>query len=333
MRNKFALLMTLPTLSACSSPYVYEKEIASFGSSVTTVSTAITQGLADIEQDQSAADLAIVVAGRTGINVSTNCSTPARAANDPCRLLPYGTQPVRLVAADFDEQKLRRDLGLLKAYAQGLAAVANAQDRKDYDAAAAQLASSVGALASSIPSGPTAAAGVVLPAVIKFTTFTIGESLDQARFDTLKSALNAVGTPAKGADRSPIQVVADDFVAKALKYITRARIELLFAQLNARKERINTDLARLSPSRISIERYDTPVTNLEALTATLNSVRSIDPSAVANSMVKAHNDLRDAVNDPNTQYATLLKSITDFADQAEGLAKAFASKSTPASKS
>lgn len=127
VRSKFALLMMLAALGACSSPYIYEKEIASFGSSVTTVSTAITQGLADIEQDQTAADLATVVAGRTGINVSTNCRTPAGAGYDPCRLLPYGAQPIRLVTADFDEKKLRRDLGLLKAYAQGLAAVANAK--------------------------------------------------------------------------------------------------------------------------------------------------------------------------------------------------------------
>jgi hypothetical protein len=329
MRTSLALVAAA-ALSACASPYVYQKEVTSFSSSVTTVAGAVTQSLADIGQDQEGADLAVIVAGRTGIDISPNCGSPIAISPGACRLLPHGGQAGRLVRADFPEQKLRQDFGVLKAYAEGLAGVANAQDRKDYDAAASQLSSSVGALASTLTAaGPAgAAAAIALPAIVKFTTWTIGESLDQARFDTLKSALNAVGNPPNGSRESPIQIFADEVITKSLTAIQSARIELLNRQLNARTDRINTDLARVGPTRVSVERYDTPVTELEPLTATLNSVRAVDPAAVAASLVKAHDELVKAVNDPKTQYASLVTSIIDFAEKADALGKALASKPT-----
>jgi hypothetical protein len=332
MKRSLALSVAAVALSACASPYTYQKEITSFSSSATTVSAAVTQGLADIDQDQGAADLAVVVAGRTGIDFSPNCGSANTVSPGPCRLLAHGAPAGHLVSAEFPEQRLRQDLGVLKAYGEGLAAITNAQDRKDYDAAASQLSSSIGALASTLAAtGPAgAAAATALPALVKFTTWTIGESLDQARFDTLKSALNAVGTPAPGARESPIQIFAAEVIAKGLTAIQSARIELLYRELNARADRINTDLARVGPTRFSVERYDTPVTELEPLLATLNSVRAVDPAAVAASLVKAHDELVKAVNDPKTQYASLVTSINDFAENADALAKALASHSANA---
>jgi hypothetical protein len=332
MRTRLALLIAAAALSACASPYIYQKEVTSFSSSVTTVAGAVTQGLANIDQDQEGADLAAIVAGRTGVDISPDCGSSTVVSPGACRLLPHGVQPSSLVRADFPEKKLRQDLGVLNAYAEGLAAVTNAQDRKDYDAAASQLASSVGALASTLgatsPAG--AAAATALPVVVKFTAWTIGESLDQARFDTLKSALNAVGNPASGSSKSPIQIFADEVITKSLTAIQSARIELLNRQINARTDRINTDLARIGPSRVSVERYDTPVTELVPTTATLNSVRAVDPAAVAASLVKAHDELVKVVNDPKTQYASLVDSIIAFAEQADAVRQAFASKPTSA---
>lgn len=322
------LLIAAAALSGCSSPFVNQKDITSFSSSTTTVADAVTQGLTNIDQDQDSADLAAIVAGRTGVDISPVCGSPINVSPGPCKLLPHGLPSSRPIRADFPEKKLRQDLGILKAYADGLAAVTNAQDRKDYDAAASQLAASVGALASTLgtfsPVG--AAAAAALPAVVKFTTWTIGENLEQARFDTLKSALNAVGTPAPGTTRSPIQIFADEVTTKALTAIQSARIELLNRQINSRGDRINSDLALFGPSQISIERYDTPMTALASTKTTLNTVRTVDPASVSGSMVKAHDELVKAVNDPTTQYPSLLNSITAFADQADAVRQAFGPK-------
>src|SRR5262245_66436555 len=96
-------------------------------------------------------------------------------------------------AADkFDPFKpqVLKALAALKAYADGLAAVTNAQDRKDYDAAASQLASSVGALGTAAAAGnpKAAAAGPAVAAVVTLGTGTIGEGRDAALYEHLRSA-------------------------------------------------------------------------------------------------------------------------------------------------
>jgi len=55
MRVMF-VIVAATMLCACASPYVYQKEVSSFSSSVTAVSNAVAQGLENVDQDQVAAD-------------------------------------------------------------------------------------------------------------------------------------------------------------------------------------------------------------------------------------------------------------------------------------
>jgi hypothetical protein len=334
MRAIITLVTATWTLCACSSPYLYQKEVGSFSSSVVAVSNGVTQGLDNLDQDQAAADLATVVDARAGVDLDPICgkeSTPGT-----CRLMVHGKTPDPDLPAKFadlkaPERKMVAVLKTLKAYADGLAAVTKAQDRKDYDAAASQLASSVAALGTALAAGnpQAAAAGPALSAVVTFATWTIGEGLDAARYDTLKSAINAVGTSSadlKG--QSAIQVVANSAITPALVAVRSARIDLLFRQLNARQDRINRDLSATDAAHVSLDRYDTPLTDLASLVATLNAIRAVDPKAVGESLVKAHDELRKAVNDKSRQFQSLVSSIADFADKAAAVEKAFAKKPT-----
>lgn len=337
MRAIITLVVAAWALCGCS-PYLYQKEVGSFNSSVAAVSSGVTQGLDNLGQDQAAADLAQVVGARAGVNLSPGCGTGR--PHELCRLMVPTEKATRPSAADkFASVKpeVKKVLAAMKAYADGLAAVTNAQDRKDYDAAASQLSSSVAALGTALgavsPGG--AAAGPALGAVVTLTTWTIGTGLDAARYDTLKSAINAVGTPSADlGNQSAIQLVVDKAITPALEAVRSARLELLFEQMNARTDRINSDLSATGTA-ISLDRYDTPLKDSASLVATLNAIKAVDPAALGKSLLEAHNDLQKAVNDKSTQFQSLVISMADFAEKAAAVEKAFAKQptaTTPAAK-
>lgn len=319
-------------LCGCSpSPYLYQKEVGSFNSSVAAVSNGVTQGLDNLGQDQAAADLAQVVGARAGVNLSKECGT--ERPHELCRLMIPKKVPSPSAADKFTPVKpeVKKVLAALKAYADGLAAVTNAQNREDYDAAASQLSSSVAALGTALgavtPGG--AAAGPALGALVTLTSWTVVTGLDAARYDTLKSAINAVGTPSidlKG--QSAIQVVVDDAITPALEAVRSARLELLFEQLNARADRINSDLSATGTMHISFDRYDTPLKDSASLVASLNAIKGVDPAALGKSLVEAHNDMKKVVNDKSKQFQSLVSSMADFAEKAAVVEKAFAKQPT-----
>ena len=330
MRAIIALVAASLALCGCS-PYLYQKEVGSFNSSVAAVSNGITQGLDNLGQDQAAADLAQVVGARAGVNLSKECGT--EKPQDLCRIMSPKKAPSPSATDKFTPVKpgVKKVLAALKAYADGLAAVTNAQDRKDYDAAASQLSSSVAALGTALgavaPGG--AAVGPALGALVTLTTWTVGTGLDAARYDTLKSAINAVGTPSADlGNQSAIQIVVDKAITPALEAVRSARLELLFEQLNARTDRINSDLSATGAAHISLDRYDTPLKDSAPLVASLNAIKGVDPAALGKSLVEAHNDMQKAVNDKSKQFQSLVSSMADFAEKAAAVEKAFAKQPT-----
>jgi len=267
-------------------------------------------------------------------------------------MVPSNNIPKTSAADKFAPGKpeIKRVLAALKGYADGLAAVTNAQDRKDYDAAASQLSSNVAELGTSLGAvyPPAAAAGPALKAVVTFATWTVGMGLDTARYDTLKSAINGVGTPSIETEKgkhSAIQIVVDKAITPLLKSVRSTRIELLTVQLNARTDRINSDLAAridnekcaekakkakkiTCPVNVPLDRYDTPLTDSTSLVASLNAIKGVDPAALGQSLVKAHNEMQTAVNDKSSQFETLVNAMADFADKAAAVEKAFAKQPT-----
>src|SRR5262245_11536997 len=212
MRAIVTPILAMWTCCACASPYLYQKEVGSFSSSVVATSDGLTQGFDNLDQDQAAADLAQVVSARAGVNLDPACGQ--ENSRDPCRVLVPKTPLNPNLAAKFADVRApeQKVVATLKAYAEGLAAVTNAQDRREYDAAASQLASSVAGLGTALGAAypPAAASGPALSAAVTLVTSTIGGGLDAARYDTLRSAINAVGVPSidlDGKKASAIEVV------------------------------------------------------------------------------------------------------------------------------
>src|SRR5262245_44924275 len=120
MRAIIALVVAMWTLCGCS-PYLYQKEVGSFSSSVVAVSNGVTQGLDNLDQDQAAADLAQVVGARAGVNLSPECGN--ERPNEPCRVMAPKIVPDPSAADKFASSKpgVLKVLAALKAYADGLA--------------------------------------------------------------------------------------------------------------------------------------------------------------------------------------------------------------------
>jgi hypothetical protein len=218
-------------------------------------------------------------------------------------------------------------LKALKDYAQALVAVTNAADRAAYNAAVAQLASTVGTIAED--AGPYgAAASTEAPAAVNLIGWIVGTALDRQRFDSLKAGVIAVSTPFSDGKHcavgktTPIDCVATEAGA-GLYALALARREVLVKEVN-----VLTD--PLGPS-LTDAAYRQRFSDAQAVLAVLDGLRQADPNAAAAGLVKAHEALVAAVDDPSRNYPSLVKAVRDFADQAAALHSALTA--TPAPKS
>ena len=202
---------------------------------------------------------------------------------------------------------------------QALVAVTNAADRAAYNAAVAQLASTVGTIAKD--AGPYgAAASTVAPAAVNLVGWIGGTALDQQRFDSLKAGVIAVSTPLPDGT-TPINYVAT--VAGAGLYA------LALAQQDVLGNELDILTRPLGPS-LTDAAYRQRLSDAQAVVAVLDGLRQTDPTAAANGLIEAHKALVAAVNDPSQNYPSLVKAAGDFADQATALHDALTA--TPAAK-
>jgi hypothetical protein len=184
----------------------------------------------------------------------------------------------------------------LKDYAQALVAVTNAADGAAYNAAVAQLAWAVGTIGKDAsPQG--AAATIFAPVAV-----TDGTALDQQRLDSLKAGIIAADTP--------------------ISYLATVAGAGLFALELARQEalveEVNILTRRLGPSMTGAA-YQQTLSDAQGVVDVLDGLRKADPTAVAAGLVKAHEALVAAVNDPSRNYPSLVAAVGDFADQATAL--------------
>jgi hypothetical protein len=98
--------------------------------------------------------------------------------------------------------------------------------------------------------------------------------------------------------------------------------------MQARQDRINLDLKAFGATYEALDRYNSALTDLASMVAASNSLKGVNPAEVGASLVKAHGDLQQAVNDKSRQFQSLMSSIGDFADKAGAVEKAFSHKPT-----
>jgi hypothetical protein len=212
--------------------------------------------------------------------------------------------------------KMMAILAALKDYTHALVAVTNAADSTAYNAAVAQLSSAIGSLTPA--AGPQgAAASTVALAAVNLIDWVVGTALDEQRFESLKAGVTAASTPLPNG-AIPINYVATT-AGDGLLALSTTRQAVLIAEAQILTNRLGRSLSDAA--------YRQGLSDAQAVVAVLDGLRRADPTKAAAGLVKAHAALVAAVNNPTSNYPTLVKAVKDFADQAKALDAALTANS------
>ena len=311
------LYFLLPlAVAACTSPYDFSKQTTAVSTGVDQMADGFTAGFAGLAADRAARAQLALTDARAEVDIAQSCSATKGPA--PCALFRLGAAQPALLPIEQARDDTLPAVATLKDYAHALMAVTNAADRASYDAAVMQLSGSVGALAKN--AGPVLPGiSTVAPAGINLIGWLVGTELDQRRFDSLKKAVTAVGTAHPGGQK-PIAIVTEQ-LGKGLAAIDAARRTELYDEAKDLKLTLSRSLTN--------EAYRQRLVDTEAVVTVLDGLRRSSPTATTDALLKAHDSLVAAVNDPKQNYSDLLKSVGDFADKAAALRTAFAATAAP----
>lgn len=315
-----SLLLGLGLLCVGCSPYSYSKEVSALNSGVDDLSTGYSSAQTSLVADLAAQRQRAMTERLSYARLTEACATPATKdeRKAPCDIVPAISpdRPVARAPLPEDNDALNAQVAdafaALKSYTAALAAITNAKDRADYDAAVSQLASAVKDIGMIAPG-----VGAVAPAAVNLLGWMVGTALDQQRFDTLKAAVNAVGRPLPPpSNLKPINIVVGRLVDAVATVSLKRRIVLY--------EEASIMTRQLGPGLGGRDTYKQHLVDTEAVVATLNGLRTNDPEQARKKLADAHQALVDAVNDPMRGYPDLIKAINNFITEASALKKALA---------
>jgi hypothetical protein len=332
-------------LLGCS-PYVYSEDIATFSGKMAVVSAAYHDNAANIEVERRLRDRVKWTQTRPEIVLGSGCHPDRRSDRPPCALIEKGfdatakSSPAVLVAPTAPPNKRTEDvcklgqnpkpkptaatvailtpvqradiLKVIARYAAGLAAVTNAKDREEFDAAAAKVSEAVGSLTQSAgaASGFGVAAGPLAKASTNIALWFVGQSLDYRRLEELRIATQEACEPVHA-------------LAMALEFMLEEqrgnRLDGLLGVLGWRVRGLN--LGR-EHSRPSDQTYALAVNDAQAAVAAFETVRGIDPAGLAAALSKAHDSLVLAVRHNDGQLDALVVNLQAFGDRVGDLAAA-----------
>lgn len=297
-------------LGACS-PYEYSKEVTGFSTGVDQIKTAVTSGYANLAADRLALLQLELLDTRAPIELTQSCPylvRPVAATKAPCLLLRHNQAVPSPTELEVAEDHVLEFADALAVYAKALAAVTNAADRDAYDAAAKRLAGNVQNLAKAA-SGVAPGADAIAPAVVNLVAWVVGAALDKDRVDTLARSVHLA---------KPLVGKVAGVLKTDLKLVAVERIKVLKAYTAA--------LAKpLGPS-LSPAAYKERFAQAEAARIKLDAVRHSSPEGAVDDLVKSHDALIDAVDDPKANFAQLISAVSGFEQQATALRDALAAR-------
>jgi len=212
----------------------------------------------------------------------------------------------------------------LDNYIAALAAVTKAQDRADFDNAAAKVSAAVGGLAQSAPP-PYSAAAPVAKATSNAALWLVGQDLDYRRLHELQTATQIAC--------EPIHILAAA-LSVVLTGGRRIRLRGLHHLLALKVEAVN--IARSKP-HLTDQTYGASIDDAQPAANAFQTVRATDPESAAQALSDAHDALVVAVHNNDGEFAALVASLQTFSQRANDLATAAAatasSSNPPVTKS
>jgi hypothetical protein len=301
--------LALTFIAGCSSPYQFSSEIGSFSTGVGNVSSAYTTGYNNLANDRQKYRDLIFDDTSAKLKLATSCN-PAPPSALPCDFLRPGEEQPSPPdpTQESNRQTTLVALKVLTDYAHALQAVTNAADRAAFDSAASRLNASVTSLLAKFPNPAVAASSAAFSTGFNIFAWVFGQALDQQRFDTLKQDVNLAA--------GPVQSVAKG-LSIGLDAISQERQLVLYETL---KELIKP----LGPGYKNYTARQAAASQTKGLLIQLEQAK---PSQVTDALIKAHDALRDAVNDPQQSFSNFAAAVGQFAGLAEALKNAL---TTPA---
>jgi hypothetical protein len=344
LRQFTAVLIAVGTgalLPACS-PYVYSDSVQTLNSKMHAIDSSYQDNAQKILAERQLTDRIKWVSGRTALKLGTGCAVDPDTTAEACTLTSTAAKKPALVAVDTAVKPARNPKSApqvckpppvpvsspqaqsnpavkeltptqlimrLDNYAAALAAVTKAQDRADFDNAAARVSAAVGALPG--PYGPPAKAGS------SALLWLVGQDLDHRRLEELRNATEAACQPVHDLS---------DALGAILKNQRGDRLDGLHELM--RSKILALDDLRTTP-HVTDAAYAAAIDDVQATVDAYETVRATDPKGAAQALSNAHDALVLAVRNNDGQIDALINATQVFAQSADAMAAAAA---TPSAK-
>jgi hypothetical protein len=325
-------------VQAACSPYVFSENVQALSTKMASIDASYQDSAQKIVAERHLSNRILWMHERPVLLTGPGCDLDA-AGSLPCDLMAKGApvptvhivpepEPIAPTASvcetitdlptapTTDSEKHASPLqraDLLRAldnYTAALAAITKAQDRADFDNAAAEVSAAVGALAQSAPGPYGAAAAPVAKASTNAALWLVGQDLDYRRLHELQNATRIAC--------EPMHILADA-LGVVLEEQRDARLSGLFVLLVRKTQALN--IARSAP-RLTDQAYGAAIDDAEAAADAFETVRATDPHATAQALRNAHDNLVVAVRNNTGEFAPLVASLQTFTRQANDLATA-----------
>jgi len=172
-------------------------------------------------------------------------------------------------------------------------------------------------LVSTIPGAGTVG-GPAAAAAINLVGWLVGTGLDIERYETLKQEINAMnrGVPPDG--EKPMDV-ASAFIGTSLAALIAHRRNELYETAHMIRRSLGPGIGQ--------ETYRARMADLEAVVATWDGLRKIDPIETAKGLAKSHDALVEAVNSSKVNMSDLVQKLQDFGSKISDLQTALTAAS------
>lgn len=305
-RSAPILLMSQLAFAAGCSPYVYDAEVSDLSAGITALADAYDSGVGGLRDAYSGARLVTWRDTQARVALSAACvvrETAASPTEEPCLL----QEAQQILPSRSDSEITAIELAPLvqglRDYAKALAAITNAEDRTEFDAASRSVSAALKSAGTTLdrPLPPAVEGGTDL--VLWFA----GVALDNQRHRALRAATATAAEP-----------------LRAIGTQLAAALDMLRMQHAAESQVEANQLSSALGPQLTPSVYATRLAALDAIASRLEALRVADPGAAARDMIAAHDALVAALGDPSQQFDSVTAAIGTFLEKADALRKAMA---------
>ena len=298
--QRLSLLGFLVLILTGCSPYLYKEQVATFDSGVEEASKAYKNRAQDMEKISVLSNLS--VSGYPRLILKNGC----QPEEEVCPITTKTGEP--LSYSELIKDSHYAVLKALEGYSGALKEIVNAEDMTALKSANKDACEGIGEAVEAANLDPSDNYSPIVNGSCTIITKFTEVYLDEKRFRVLNHAVNQ----------------ADPEVKKLANYMAeKAKLADKFLKRNANDNL--TILLSTLPDNIDktddkqVKQYEKGLTDALAIYHKNQEALNTDLATAFNQLIKAHEALVEAVNDPNSQKDAALETVRDFYKTAKSL--------------